>query len=253
MKDRENTFSHELEVFGTEAELVIQFFYTYLSIYASLAYNEKALRLVNKTPLFWQTIVRALRQSSFITLGRIFDQGSKHNVDRLLNVARDNAVIFSKEALKDRKIKGCENANEWIGAFMKDVYVPTVSDFRRFKKYVSMYRKVYNNAYRDIRRKRIAHLELSNPDEVQKLFAKINTSEMQDLSTFPKRLHTCLWELFYNGREPVLRPMEHSINAMRMAKTPDWQSKPVQEHMVRETENFFRIISAVPNQEMHRT
>ncbi len=253
MKEREDIFSYELEVFRTEAESAIQFFYAYLSINASLADNEKALQIVNEAPLFWRTNAGALQTSFFIVLGRVFDQKSNHNIDRLLRVAQDNADIFSKEALELRKRKGSKNADEWIDDYMKDVYVPTISDFRRLRKYVSKYRKIYVNGYRDIRRKVYAHKELSKPDDVQKLFAKTNVPEMQKLLIFLKRLYECVWELFHNGRKPVLRPMKYSVKAMRKAEIPKWQSSHVQEHMVQEIENFFRTISSVPNQKMHRT
>jgi hypothetical protein len=150
MKEREDIFSHELEVFRIEVESAIQFFYAYLSINASLADNEKALQIVNEAPLFWRTNVGALQTSFFIVLGRVFDQNSNHNIDRLLRVAQDNADIFSKKALELRKRKSSKNANEWIDDYMKDVYVPTINDFRRLRKYVSKYRKIYVNRYRDI-------------------------------------------------------------------------------------------------------
>ncbi len=253
MKDRANAFSHELEVFRTEAESAIQFFYAYLTINVALADNEKALRIVNETPQFWRINMGALQTSCFIALGRVFDQSSRHNIGRLLKVAQDNMDIFSKEALEARKRKGSKNVDEWIDDYMKDVYVPTVSDFRRLRGHVSKYRKVYLNGYRDIRLKVYAHKELSKPDDVQTLFAKTNIPEMQRLLIFPKRLHTCLRELFHNGKKPVLRPMKYSVKAMRKAEIPKWQSKHVQEHIVHETEKFFRILSSVPNEEMHRT
>ena len=252
MKNRENAFSDELEVFRTEAESAIQFFYAYLTINSALADNEKALRIVNEAPLFWVTIAGALQTSSLIALGRVFDQNSQHNIDRLLKVARDNADIFSKGALEARKRKGSENADEWIDGYMKNVYVPTASDFRRLRRYVSKYRKVYENGCRDIRRKFYAHKELSRPDDVQKLFARTNIREMQKLSIFLSRLHECLLELFHNGRKPVLRPMEYSVKAMRKAEISGWQSRHVQKQMVHEVEKFFRILSCVPNQEIHR-
>ena len=253
MEDRENIFRHELEVFRTEVESAIQFFYASLSISASLTENEKALRLVNETPLFWRTIFGALQTSFFIVLGRIFDQNSKHNVDRLLKAAQSNADIFSKEALEARKRKGSESASDWIDDYMKDVYVPTVNDFRRLRKCVSKYRKVYKSGYRDIRKEIFAHKELSKSDAVQKLFDKTNKREAQKLLIFLKCLYDCLWELFNNGKKPLLRPMKYSVSAMGMAEIPEWQSTHVQEHMVHETEKFFRILSSVPNQEMHRT
>jgi hypothetical protein len=55
MKEQEKIFIHELEVFRSEIESTIQFFYAYLTMNACLYDNKQALRIVNKTPLFWQT------------------------------------------------------------------------------------------------------------------------------------------------------------------------------------------------------
>jgi hypothetical protein len=254
MNNRENAFRDELEVFRTEAEEAIRFSYAYLTINSALAHNEKALRIVNEAPLFWGTIAEALQTSFFIALGRVFDQNSQHNIDRLLKVAQQyNVDIFSKGALEARKRKGSQNADEWIDGYMKHVYVPTANDFRRLRKHVSKCRRVYENGYRDIRDQFYAHKMLSKPDDVQKLFAKANIREMQKLSIFLSRLHDCLWELFHNGRKPVLRPMKYSVKAMRKAEIPKWQSRHVQKQMVHETEKFFRILSSVTNQEIRRT
>ena len=249
MINREKTFSHELEVFRIEVDSAIQFFYARLSIHSFLVKNEKALRLVNETPLFWLTIAGALQTSFFISLGRIFDQETKtHNVYKLLKISQDNSDIFSKEALEARKRKESENANEWIDDFMKNVYVPTDSDFRRLKKLVSKYRQVYENGYQDIRHKVFAHKEKSEPDDVHKLFEKINTHEVQKMLVFLEHLYICLRELFNNGTKPVLL----LIKTMSKAEIPEGQITQVQEHMVRETEKFFRMLSSIPNQEMHR-
>ena len=83
-------FERELEVFRTEAETGIQFFYAYLTVHAVAAKNEAVYRLLNKAPLFWNTSLGALQTAAFIALGRVFDQNSTHNLDRLLRVAQDN-------------------------------------------------------------------------------------------------------------------------------------------------------------------
>lgn len=247
MKTKEAKFRNELEVFRTEVEASIQFFYTDLAINAVLGDNKEALKIVNRTPLFWRTNVGSLQTSFFIVLGRIFDQKSNHNVDKLLKVAQNNSIIFSTEALERRKREESANANEWIDDYMKDVYVPSADDFRRLRKYVNKYRTIYKDKYRDIRRKVHAHKELSKAEDVQKLYAKTNIREMQKLIIFLNRLYVALWELFHNGHKPTLRPMKYSVKSMRMAKTPEWQSKHVQERIVNETEKFFEILTTAPN------
>jgi len=247
MRTKEEIFLNELEVYRTEVESAIQFLYTDLTINACLADNKRALELINRTPLFWVTNVGALQTSFFITLGRIFDQDSAHNVHRLLRVAQENAEIFSADALKTRKIRGSSNADEWITEYMRSVYVLTADDFRRLRGYVKKYRKIYVTGYRDIRRKVYAHKELTKAEDVHALFAKTTIKEMQKLLIFLNGLYQALWQLFYNGRKPVLRPMKYSVESMRKAETPKWQSQYVQERVVNETAEFFKLLVTVPN------
>ena len=82
MSDAEEIFTHELEIFRTEAQAGAQFLYSYLVFKTIVGENRKVLSLVNQTPLFWNTTLGALQTSFFIVLGRIFDQTSEHNIDR---------------------------------------------------------------------------------------------------------------------------------------------------------------------------
>ena len=107
----EENFANELEVFRTEAESGIQYFYSYLAVHAVAGEHKEVHRLLNRAPLFWNIALGALQTSTFIALGRVFDQKSKHNVDRLLKIAQSNMAIFSKEALAGRKRNGSNNAD----------------------------------------------------------------------------------------------------------------------------------------------
>jgi len=242
MKESEKAFEHELEVLRTESNIAIQFFYASIAINDVIADNEKALKIVNETPLFWNLNKGALQEYSLVVLGRVFDQGKNHNIDRLIKIAQDNSDIFSKEALEARKRKQSSNTDKRIEYNMDYAYVPTPKDFRRLRKYVNKYRKIYNNNYRKIRNKLYAHLELSDPLERHELFAKTNIREFEKLLVFLLRLHKCLWELLNNGKNPVLKPMRYSLKAIRKAKIPEWQSMEVHERVVYEVEEVFRIL-----------
>ena len=154
MSDPEQLFNEELEIFRTEAQAGAQFLYSYLAFTATVGKNRKALSLINRTPLFWKTIAAALQTSFFIVLGRIFDQKSVHNIDRLLKIAQDNINIFSKATLVSRKKQANANADE---EYFKNSYEPTKHDFRNLRKKVKDYRKIYENNYRDIRSQFYAH------------------------------------------------------------------------------------------------
>ena len=80
-------FETELEIFRTEEETAQQYFFSYLSVRSLAAKNTAVLAAMNTTPLFWITTHHAMLLSAIVALGRIFDQRSKHNIDRLMSIA----------------------------------------------------------------------------------------------------------------------------------------------------------------------
>ncbi len=96
-------FETELEIFRTEEETAQQYFFSYLSVRSLAAKNTAVLAAMNTTPLFWITTHHAMLLSAIVALGRIFDQRSKHNIDRLMSIASGDLTVFSKAALAARK------------------------------------------------------------------------------------------------------------------------------------------------------
>jgi hypothetical protein len=66
----------------------------------------------------WHTSLAALQGMTFIVLGRVFDQGSPPNVDRLLRLAQQHAEIFSRQALDARRQGLNETAPEWLEGYV---------------------------------------------------------------------------------------------------------------------------------------
>ena len=243
MATPEQQFIRELEVFRTEAQAGAQFLYANLSFNSIVSEKKKTHREVNKTPLFWNTAMGALQTSFFIVLGRIFDQNSTHNIDRLVKFAQENRDIFSKESLAKRKKKDSPNADEWIDDYLKGIYEPTAKDFREIRKKVKEFRKIYENNYRDIRHKIYAHKEVSDAEDTQKLFSKTNIRELQRVFMFVNALYEALWQLLYNGKKPVLERMRYSVRSMVRDRKPEWQSQTVQERLVGEVSDFLAALT----------
>ena len=237
MTKNEKKFTAELEIFRSEAQAGAQFLYGYLSFNSIVSEKKKTLHAVNRTPFFWNTTMGAYQTSFFIVLGRIFDQKSPHNIDRLLKVAQENIEIFSKASLEKRKRAESDNAHEWIGDYIKSVYEPNAKDFRALRKKVNEHRSIYKANYSDIRHKIYAHKEITDSEEVQKLFSNTNIRELQKVFVFVNALYEALWQLFYNGRKPILHRMRYSVKSMRKARKPEWQIQTVQERMVAEVED----------------
>lgn len=243
MSEPEDIFAKELEVFRTEAESAIQFFYSFISIHAVAGEHEEVHRLLNTAPLFWNTTLGALQTSTFIALGRVFDQNSRHNVDRLIKIAQSNMDIFSKESLAGRKRQGSNNADEWIDEYLRDIYVPNAEDFRRLRRHIAKRRQIYESNYRDIRHKIFAHKVISKKEEEHVLFGKTNIREMQKLLIFLRRLHEALWQLYYNGNKPTLQPARYSIKRIREQPSPKNRGQGLQERLTHEIEDFLSTVA----------
>ena len=231
-------FEAELENFRREVEGGAQFLYAFLAIHAVAADRSGVYALLNRAPLFWNTCLAALQSGFFITLGRIFDQRSPHNVDTVLRLAERNPDIFSKAALGRRKQGAAREKPSWLDQYLVDAYEPRRDDFRRLRSHVKKRRLLYEANYRDLRHKVFAHRELAKPAEVATLFSKTNVRELERLFAFLGSLHEALWQLLFNGRKPVLRPLRYSVKRMRDFPSPSEHATAVHERIVQETERF---------------
>ncbi len=232
-------FSNELELFRTEAESAIQFYFAWEAIHTVAAKDPKVSLLLNQAPLFWNTSLGALQTSTLVTLGRLFDPDPKnHSVTRLLSIAHSNLGMFSKEALAARRRKNSKDADTWLPEYLKTVYEPLSDDFRRLKRYVNVRRRIYEEKYRPLRHMVFAHRGASNKSEVDALFASTNRKELRQLLVFLRRLHEALWQLYFNGKKPVLRPARHSVRRMLDIPSPNSKQSTLQEHLVQEINSF---------------
>jgi hypothetical protein len=243
----EQQFESELEVFRKECEGASQFFYAYRAVHEAAKHERRVFRSLNENPLFWNTVVGALQTSALIALGRIFDQNSPHNLDKVLRIARDNSEIFSKAALGRRKQGNQREAPDWLAEYLRDVYMPTTTDFRRLKRHVKKYRKIYESNYRELRHQVYAHKVASDPAEIQRLLAKTDIREVERLFVFLLKLYETLWQLFVNGRKPVLRPLRYSAKRLRNSLSSPSRGRGVHEDITREAVKVLNACAAQPS------
>lgn len=237
-------FAKDLELFRTEAESAIQFFYAWDAIHTVAADDPKVVRMLNQAPLFWNTSLGALQTSTFVALGRLFDPDqNNHSVTRLLSTAHSNLSIFSKDSLAERKRKQSTNADDWLPEYLKTAYVPTSDDIRGLKRHLARRRKTYEDKYRPLRHKIFAHRAVSSQTEVEDLYAKTDIRELQKLLIFLRRLHEALWQLYFNGHKPVLRPARYSVRRMLDEPSPNIERSHLQERLVHEIRSFLKAHS----------
>ena len=106
----------EIEIFRKDEESAQQFLFAWLGMRAITAERPDVLAAVNRTSMFWITSKESLLISTFIWLGRVFDQKSSHNVDFLLKMVERNLPTLNRDALRERKEKVItpEQAAEYV-------------------------------------------------------------------------------------------------------------------------------------------
>jgi len=246
IEEAERAFEAELEVYRTEVEAGLQFLYAYLGLHATLANDPSTLRGVNRTPLLWKTIDGALHGSAFIALGRVFDQTSEHNVDRLIGLAQRHLNIFSKERLAERKKRGSDNADTWLPTYLATVHEPIPEDFREAKRRVNAHREIFDRIYRPIRNQIFAHKALIDASEVQALYEKTNINELAGILTFLQNLHEVLWQLFFNGNAPDWTYAVADVSALIKSNMTRQEAKSLQARMLLEARDA--ICSLTPRE-----
>jgi hypothetical protein len=237
----EELFAAELEVFRTEVEGGMQFLFSYLAVHTIAARNRQARTALNACPLFWNTALAGLQLASFVTLGRIFDQSSKHNVDALFRAAQGDLSIFSKDALAARKRAMSENADEWLPEYLRTVHVPRAYEFRALRKRVNQERRIYERTYRAIRH-HFAHKNIHGKEEVQQLFSKTQVRELERLYVLLYRCYQAFWQLFMNGRKLAVRPMPYSIKSLVRRSRGPRTGGHVHEEVVRQTSMCLELL-----------
>ncbi len=230
--DTESQFEAELDNLRSESETAIQALFAWLAINHVSSRRSLAGLALNRTPLLWITILHSLQCTYVITLGRIFDTTSDHNIFALLKSAARHPEMFTRAALTKRRMRDSKGGKPpvWLPDYVQSAYEPTPADFRRLRHLVEKRRKRYAGAYRDIRHKFFAHKEYIGAEEIKLLFSGATIGGLQDLLLFANSLYQCLWELIWNGRKPILRQQPSSVRRMvahrKTAST--WRARGVQ-------------------------
>jgi hypothetical protein len=215
-------FLVELNIFRNEIILVSRSLYMELAIHAIASKNKSVLTAMNRTPTFWNTVLSGFQNSTFITIGRIFDNDSKHNIHRLFKIAQDNKSIFSKKSFGERWVnsedKKSSGLTSYLPEYMKKFYEPTDDDFRKLKKFIAVQQKTYEDIYRPIRH-HFGHKKYSTNEEVKVLFDKVNVSELEKFCVTLDGIHESLWQLYHNGCGPMLPLKKNRYSTKNILKS----------------------------------
>ncbi len=245
MLSSEEKFLKELNVFRNEVMLASKFLYTELAIRNIANENKKVLRALNCSPTFWNTILSALQNSTFVTFGRIFDNNSKNSINTLFKFTQGNRDIFTKESFKNRWIKNSDRSkiDHWLPEYLKKVYVPTTNDLLEFGKFIDKQKEIYKEFYRPIRNQ-FGHKILNTNEDVKVLFDKIKVNELEKFCTRLESIHEALWQLYHNGRGPLLPIKQGRYSTKNILKTKfkPYVSKPANAQFIEEVTTALNLL-----------
>lgn len=227
MVSAEDEFERQLEIFHSECDEAVRFFYAGHAVIAASFALPGATAGLNKAPVFWNSAISGLRTAAVVALGRMFDPNqANYSVARLLAFAHANLDIFSEAAVRRRMRRGDQPSGS--------VYVATGDDIRRLRSLVSARRREYEAVIRPWRHERYAHRSVLNPNEFKTGSAEVDAVRVQKLVAFFPRLHGVLWRLYFDGQKPSFRPARYSTDRMLMqpgVAPSDWS---LQERVVQE-------------------
>ncbi|MDP1679380.1 MAG: hypothetical protein Q8L02_04565 [Candidatus Nitrotoga sp.] len=187
--------------FENEIGTAVSSYLLWKEIHDSTA-DKKILSALNRTPTSWIIIRHSLQVTFLITLHRIFETGKDVvSAEMLLATCANNISIFDKDSLKNRKDPDNKNP-DWLEDYISNAYVPTVQDIHMLRGELQKQRNIFNNIYRPIRNKLIAHNMVSHLDKSNELYAKTNIDEIEKILEFLNSLKETLFELYINGKKP---------------------------------------------------
>ena len=175
--------------------------------------DKELLIALNRTPLSWIVTRHSLQVNLFITLGRIFDtDNDAFSVDDLLKCCIEDIEIFSLENLRERKVEGQNGVEpEWLQEYIENAYEPNIEDFNRLRGEFSKRRRIFEDVYKPIRHKIIAHNDKAYMDNIDELWSKTNIDELEKIIWFLNDLKVTLFETYSNGYKPILKNIEPNL------------------------------------------
>jgi hypothetical protein len=196
MKDRIEELH---QAYSSEVMITCQAFVAMKNLKSIPFHDRDTHRRMNKNARTWNIITHSLQVTTFIALGRIFDESSdSHSVHSLLNYCMRNKREFSRGWLYRRKIR--DGLNEELARdYVRDKHAPCMVFFKRLNKVKSEYTKIYKTLYRDIRHKVFAHKIALSLEESQNLFSRTSVAEIEDTLCFLYQLDKVIWQLITNG------------------------------------------------------
>lgn len=242
--DPEEQFRARLDALERDARAAARFAFIGSAINAIAAGRPALIRRLDEHAGFWNSVLGALQTAAIVALGRIYDsRRDVHSADHLLSHAERYPGIFGRTVLAARISTRLNEAD--TAEYVRDAFEPSEGSFADLRQALDEHIALYEETVRPIRNKVFAHTGPLTPEQMRALFAHVPIEAFEKLSVFPLQLWEALWQLYMNGRAPVLLPAP-----MRTADviaepvgqaTSSWEHR----HAVRDISDFLEWLDGV--------
>lgn len=196
------TVEEALKLFQDEVATATWTFYAWKHINRIGSNDLSVRRGLNQNAATWNVITHSLQTTFFITVGRLFDiDGDAFSVHAFLRYCIENVEQFNSDYIRKRKLADQNGIEpDWLAGYMDNVYEAKEKDFQRLRGEVGKRQKRYEEIYRPIRNKVMAHKEIASLSNVTDIFGKTHIGEIQDFLTLFNQIENIVFDLMHNGK-----------------------------------------------------
>ena len=203
---REHEFEARLKAFESDARGCATLAYTEFVLHHYAGGNFAIRDRLNRHPAFWNSVLAGLQSSAFVALGRIFDKRSDtYGGTALLDFAEKYCGIFSRGAFKARQVRiglGLDVAR----ASAAKAFELRPGGLAELRQQFEARQRVFEDKVASIRHEVYAHAGMLTIEDREAMFTGLPLRDFEDLVVFPLRVERTLFQLYYNGVEPLLDP-----------------------------------------------
>jgi hypothetical protein len=249
LKSYEREFEERLEALDRDSRQAAVFAYTEFTIHQAAGSDFEIIDRLNLHARFWNTVIAGLQGSSFVALGRMFDDDrNTHNIDGLLRYAERMNGLFSRQALEARKVAaGVPPAD--AKKCVADVWELRPGGLANLRNEFEAKREFFREKVGPIRHRVFAHAARITKEERDTFFTALFMRPLEELIVFTVRLQRAMFQLYHNGREPVLAPAPSNI--VEVMKSLPGRGTSTWEHLhaAKDTRAFLDWIKTIPIEE----
>ena len=151
--------SEHIDNLRKEAETTLRVLFALMQFRHSITCKQ-CVDKINENADFWLIYESSVRTNLFIGIRRLFEnKANTSNFQKFIEACVNNIESFSKESVRERKISGSKNANEWIDEYVKGVYEPSQEDFNSLDRLVRENSKKMKGVYTNVASTVFAHAE----------------------------------------------------------------------------------------------